>query len=793
MKRARATKRARPSERYGHQQRSPLERIRPLLTSSWVPVVFFALLSVVYFGDMIFTGSVLYASDTGPEFHSGKEPFLEKIEKLPPPNWSRYMGGMPESSGLRSQYYPLNIISLFTSQHRYFLWRYVIAMFCAGYFTYLCVRGFGLHPLAALLAGAAYASAPAFLTFTFAGHYAKMSVIGLFPLLYWALDRGMETRRPIYFLVMGGVIGIDIYTPHLQLVYFSLWALGLVFLFKLVLLYCRDRDRIAALFRTLMAAGAVCLGLAIGAEGTFPQYWHTKTVSKRAGKQQEGAGYEFASSWALHPEEIASLAVPDFSGYIQGYWGRNAFKLNSEYVGIVALFFAVFALGRIRKDPRIAFLLALFLLVVAYTLGPHTPLHKLTYHIIPGVRVLRGPGLMAFLFSFALCALCAFGLHRLLQPEPEVTAQTLKKLTFGGGAAALVLFLASLAPESLMNLWTGVFWPGIPPEKLQVAKAYLPDIARGAMLGALFVALLTLLSRLRMQKRLGNGAFVICLLAILLMDTWRIDRRFLTVVDPDRYPPQEQVNPGVVKFLTQDKSLYRVLAIPDERQVPLKGIDFVTGFSDFALRRYDTVLKSYAYVHGPILNLLNVKYIVSQQPLSDAQATAHIDRLYIYRNPDAFPWFYLASDYVVEEDEGRVLERLKDPDFDASKTVILEVEPPLPAERSEREGEIEQLAYDPRRGYIELRTRAPASRLLLVSENYHPYWRAYVDGEEQPILRANYLWKSVPLPPGEHRVEFRYHDPIVAVCRWITVFSSIIFLGLLLVCWIRTRQQPVGS
>ena len=143
------------------------------LSRPWVPIVFFALLTAGYFYHLLITGDVIYGSDTGAEFHRGNEPFAEALKKLPQKNWSRYMGGMPESAALRAQYYPLKIIDLFTSEHRYFGWRYIFAMFTAGYFMYLCTRSFGLHPLAALIAGAAYTSAPAFLSFSQAGHYAK--------------------------------------------------------------------------------------------------------------------------------------------------------------------------------------------------------------------------------------------------------------------------------------------------------------------------------------------------------------------------------------------------------------------------------------------------------------------------------------------------------------------------------------------------------------------------------------------------------------------------------------------
>ncbi len=765
------------------ERRTPQRARSAILDSPWMPVVCFALLSVVYFSEGLFTDKVVLGSDSGVELHKGKEPFSEKLKTLPPADWSRYMGGMPKSSSLRAQYHPLTVIYLFTSQHRYFLWRYVIAMFCAGYFTFLCIRGFNLHPVAALLAGVAYACAPAFLSFTHAGHFAKMSAICLFPLLYWALDRGLETRRLIYFFIFAAVVGVGIYTPHLQIVFFSLLAVGLLFLFKLLLLYRRERDRLAALHRTLLAAGAVCFGLAIGADGLFPQYWNAKTVSKRAGKDQKGAGYDFAASWSLHPEEIAALIVPEFGGFDvrnQRYWGRNVFKINSEYVGIVVLFFAILALSRLRRDPRISFLLLLFLLAVSFSLGPHTPVHRLCYKFIPGMSVLRAPGMIAFLFSFAMCALAAFGLHRLLQPKPDVGPKTVKRLAVGGSVAALVLILAAFRPQTLITLWKEGVWPDMPSQKLQLARASLPDVGDGALLAALLVGLLTLLCVLRLRGQMQNAAFVVCLLGILLFDTWRVDRKFLRFVNPNRVLPSEQVNAGVLRFLSQDKALYRVLPLPHWRQVPLHGIDLVTGFHDFTIRRYDRILKSGDLNHRPILNLVNTKYIVSKAPLSLPRApeVARLDGLHVYRNEDALPWFYLASGAIFETDEDRILERLRNPEHDPSRIALLEEHPsPAPGPQQGEAGQIQQIAYDPRRGFIELRVNAPGPRLLIISENYHPFWRAYVDGHERPVLRANYLWKAVPLHAGNHRVELRYEDPVVVVCRRVTLAST----GLLII------------
>ena len=771
---------------------NPPTDLTHFLSRPWVPIVFFALLTTGYFYHILITGDVIYGSDTGAEFHKGNEPFAEALNKLPQKNWSRFMGGTPESSALRPQYYPLVVIDLFTSEHRYFGWRYIFAMFTAGYFMYLCARSFGLHPLAALIAGAAYASAPAFLSFSHAGHYAKMTVIGLFPLMYWALNRGMDTRRIIYFLILGGTVGIAIYSPHLQMAYFALWALGLLFLYKLLWDLFRTRNTKTALYQTLLSAGAICLGLAIGAEGVIPQYWNTTTSSKRAVTEQND-GYEFASSWSLHPEEIFALVIPEFVGFdtnttTHKYWGRNAFKINSEYVGIVPLFFAILALSRIRKKTHIAFLLGLFILAIAYALGPHTPLHKLLYHLVPGVKVLRAPGMIAFLFAFALCALGAYGLHRLI--TDDITPEASKKLGIAGGICTAVLLLFAFAPSILLSLWQNIVWTDIPAPRLQIARNNLPLAGQGALLAALFVGTLTVISYLRAQNKIQIYTFALVLLTVILIDTWRIDKIFLNYINPNRVPPSERVNADAVAFLKRDDTLFRVFALPDHNQMPLPGIDLVTGFNDFAIRRYDTILKSGAINNPAILNLLNTKYIVTPSELNIPylQKIAGRQGLHIYRNPGALPWFYLAPQYEIIPDENQILQKLTDSNTHPTQTALLEEDPGITSDTGET-GSVERLEYNEHQGYLKLQTTAPGSRILVISQNHHPNWRVTVNGEPKPLIRANYLWTAIALEPGEHIVELTYRDPIVATTRWITLGGVIILIAAIALCIYKSHEK----
>jgi hypothetical protein len=78
--------------------------------------------------------------------------------------------------------------------------------------------------------------------------------------------------------------------------------------------------------------------------------------------------------------------------------------------------------------------------------------------------------------------------------------------------------------------------------------------------------------------------------------------------------------------------------------------------------------------------------------------------------------------------------------------------------------------------------------LLVVAESYFPGWKAEVDGKEVTVVEADGAFLGVPLSPGTHKVELRYHRPAVAaVGRWITGLTLLAGLALLV-----TPGQPGG-
>src|SRR5690606_37632345 len=116
--------------------------------------------------------------------------------------------------------------------------------------------------------------------------------------------------------------------------------------------------------------------------------------------------YEHATCWSLNPEEAAALIVPEFSGINENYWGRNPFKINTEYPGLAVLFLAVFGLAVFRKKWMWLWG-GVGLLATLFALGAHTPLFWFFYNFVPGIKSFRAPGMMMFWLATSLLMMAA--------------------------------------------------------------------------------------------------------------------------------------------------------------------------------------------------------------------------------------------------------------------------------------------------------------------------------------------------------------------------------------------------
>ncbi len=69
--------------------------------------------------------------------------------------------------------------------------------------------------------------------------------------------------------------------------------------------------------------------------------------------------------------------------------------------------------------------------------------------------------------------------------------------------------------------------------------------------------------------------------------------------------------------------------------------------------------------------------------------------------------------------------------------------------------------------------------MLFLSDNYYPGWKAYVDNKETKIYRANYTFRSIYLPSGNHSVAFKYNPLSFKIGSVVSLLSFIAILSIL--------------
>jgi len=773
----------------------------------FAPLVLFAVLTLLLFHQFIFSDQMLFGTDTieaGVMFRDFYKSFVNQHQAIP--LWNPYLfGGMPFVDAMHGDtFYPLAFIQFVLPLHKALGWKLVITIFFAGIFTYLCLRAFGYNRGISTLGGLAYMFSANLVSWVYGGQDGRMYITSLLPLLFYFLEKSLNTKKFIFYLGLGASIGLLILANHPQLAYYALWALGLYFLFRLFLKYKDSQEkgfvkRIRPLVRpVLFFILAVFVGLALSLIQLLPPYIYVNKYSPRA----EGArGYDYATSWSSHPEELVSQVVPEFCGYTvqdeNTYWGRNPFKLNSDYGGVVFLVFAFLSFFVVKNRKRY-FFLGLTLLALIYSLGAHTPAYKLFYWLVPQVKNFRAPSLIFFLFNFSVVLLGSLGLKGILDsPKSKEDQKSLFKLLriliIMLGVSAI---LFTIAGGTLLSIWNAILYPEITLAKKALMSQNLSTITGGMWISFVLVGLVALAIYLLIKQRLSKEVFLLWIGVLLVLDLWRVDFKFIQNYDYHSHFEKD----SAVKFLEGEPEPSRVLVIPGTYStnnfVALHGIEQVFGGHGNQLKRYDEYTERYfrekastqkeyyqryaQFLFGPKPDLLNAKYILSRSELSHPkfEKVSAGGGVVIHRNKECLSKARIVHDYEIIEDQNKILERIKDSDFDYRNSVILEKQPHLNI------GQKDTLSVSEGAEIIEnkinsviVKAKLQTPGILVLSQNFYPAWKAHIDGKPTEIYRANYVFRALVLDRGEHRIRFVFDSKPYKVgktCTLLTTLSLVI-------------------
>jgi len=712
------------------------------------------------------------------------------------PLWNPYLfGGMPYIAAMHGDiFYPTFLLRMIMPTDVAMTWGFIIHIFLAGLFTYVFLRGLGYGFYSALVGGLAYMMSGQIASSVSPGHDGKLFVSALFPLALWMLHRGIRQGKAWSWGAFALVIGLCVLSPHPQLLQYTLLASGAYALFlAFATLDGVTIPRADAIKRLAAALVAVIVGLAIGAVQYLPVREYV-SWSPRAGGL---ADYRSATSYAWPPEELLNAYLPQFSGILNNYWGRNIIHLHSDYVGAVVLLLAGAAFVGLRSDPRrkqIIFWSIALLVSVLWSLGSATPFYRIPYAIIPGTKYFRAPATIFFVGTLAIALLACVGTERFLQGKVS------RKYLIGWLIAGVVIALLA----SVGGL-TNIAETFAEESQLDSVRANSGAVIAGALRSLAFVALVVSLGLALLRGKISTTAAAYALAVLMAIDLWTVERIYWMFSPPAR---AIYASDPIVEMLKAELQPIRVLAVPfqqlREPDAFLGGdalmthrIRNVLGYHGNQLGRYNELTGATSDLQRAftpnVLQLTNTKYLLTnlaelpflpnitlvKGPVRNAAG----DTVYLYRLNADNPYSWLTP-IAVKAPGDRVLATLLNQRFDVKRAALYDTSanvavtpgvqtlpPPLSVTTSVRH-------YEPGKVQIDLSAPAPAGASLVVSENFYPGWNATADGKPARIGRVDYTLIGVELPAGARSVELNFTSPAYQRGKAITWFA--IAVGLLM-------------
>lgn len=734
------------------------------------------------------------------------------------PLWNPYLlGGLPYVAAMHGDiFYPTFLLRAALPTDIAMTWSFIIHVFLAGFFTFCFLRACGLGFTPALVGGVAYMMCGPIASYVSPGHDGKLYVSALFPLALWMLVRGIRDGANWAWGVLALVIGLAVLSPHPQLLQYMLLACGA---FSLYLAFGHVQslsgstymrlDRGVAVRRLACALGAVILGALIGSVQYLPVMEYVP-FSPRAG----GRDYSYATTYSLPLEELINTYLPEFSGILGKYWGRNGIHLHSEYLGVVTLFLAGAGLTNTRKGFR-WFWIGTFVVSLLWALGGNTPFYHLIYAIVPGTKFFRAPSTILFIIGFAVAILAALGAERLLDGAISV------RYAVGWIIAGVVVaMLASTGALTNMAEVIAASFAGDQRDALIASNngAVVLGAWRSFLVIVLAAGIVWGLTRSLLAPRIAGWAMI----GLVAVDLFSIEKQYWMFSPPASVL---YASDPAIEYVKAQSEPGRVLAFPvmepPHRDAMLEGdglmvhsIRQALGYHGNEIGRYQQLTAGYdprIFLSPAFWRQENVRFLYTNAdtiaihqltlqlglppmqkvvgPVQDAQGTS----VYLYRLPGENPFAWLATTFVKASDD-QALDVVRKQQFDPRRVAILDTSSSISAREIRSlpeplETSVRVLDYAPGRIQMQLASPAPGNAALVVSENYYTGWHATVDGRPAATDRADYNLIGVQLPAGARAVELRYDDPAYEKGKVVTIAAVLLSILAILGGVLSSRQR----
>jgi hypothetical protein len=637
-----------------------------------------------------------------------------------------------------------------------------------GLFIMLLFRDRAWHPAGALIAALAFAFGAS--AAWRVQHVGQILSLGMWPVALWLLLRALERRSLAYGFLAGLAAGVMALGRD-QVAYLALLTLGLAVLDHLL---ARPFWRRLGGSIGPLVAGALGGALVV----TVPVLL---TILLAESSNRPAIDYWGAAKGSLHPALLLTAVIPNLfgaDGPFADYWGPPsplwgpvdlALARNMGVLYIGALPLALVIAGAVRGffgEREIRVYVVSFAIMLLYALGRYAPVFEPMFLILPGADLFRRPADATFLVGALGAILAGYAAHRVWSGTDRLDRPL-------PGLTEAAFFLSLVAAGMALAFAKGT-----------LHTAARPIVEASLCWGAAF-ALLSLLPVL--VRRSGAVALLAVGLFVAGDLAWNNGPNESTALPPETYdvlrPESRNETLAILETWLTPNSLDRIELTalgfhwPNASLVhrlhntlgynPLRlgAYAEATGAGDHVAlpeqRRFSPLFPSY---RSPLADLLGLRFIATGVPVEqidralkpgDLTFVARTKDGFVYENPRARPRAHFVTG-AQEADFDALLKTGRWPNVDLAQTVLLlkgsgAAAPPV---RNGAAAPVTIASY--RNTEVLVDVEAPQAGWVVLNDPYQPWWRADVDGQDAPLLRANGIVRAVPVPAGRHRVRFTF-------------------------------------
>ncbi len=724
-----------------------IDEAKNMTRTQWIGACILLLLTLCMFGGVLFTGSPPVLSngqnDLASQFIYWRAFAADQLRHGCIPLWNPHVfSGTPFLGwGQAGVLYPPNWLDMLLPLPLSINLGVALHVFLAGLFTYFWGLRRGLHPFAAVTAGALFMLSGAYFLHIYAGHLSLLCAIAWMPLVLTSVEGWNRTRTRGWILLGAAAIAMQIFAGDMQACFYT--AVTAVLLLAFNLINAKERSRILLGF-TAMYVVALCLG-AVQLLTSF----QAASESVRAG----GVGYRFASMVSFAPENLLTLLAPGFFGnmFTTTYWGQWYLWEMCLFIGITGLSLAVYGAVCGQQESRRT-LVPLVAVTLVLAMGSNTPLFRLLYHWIPGFNRFRGSAKFIIEASLFMAILAGAGLDRLIQNPPRHKWFALG-LALAGilvGAAALELRATALSTDP-QNGWARTMQHVYATQASDLpAEVYThpSSVKQAGMFAAkcLFVASAEFLVLSGLVLLCGVSPKVVYVIGLTaIAEIFVFARSSQTTFDPSSIQ-----SPTLQAFLDQHPGDYRIYYPRNDNIAMALDKEDIWGYAPLALKRYAEFM---AFTQGqppqgatqyldftrlhPLHALLRWRYAFIPGTDGDHVVTAK----------SVMPHLQLFQEYRVVHQRDEIFRTMISPDFNHQQQVILETDPhPIPSPFPEKGN---ARIIDSSASQMTIEADLPHPAILLITDAYSNGWRARPLGDTAQtayqVLPADYTIQAVPL------------------------------------------------